>query len=194
MSKVENPLSESTLKDFCDLCNWIYEVWITHRILFDDNPRKAELQKSFGGDALGRLSIVSQEYLLLQIAKLNDNHSSYSGSNLSIKYIVKSGDWPPAVNELANELNKFSENLKIARNKLIAHNDLTTIQSSNSGYGAFDESAGLDYIKNLEKFANLISESLTGESFTFNTLADNDAKGLEQLINSGFDSLHHINK
>ena len=58
MSKVETPLSKSTLKDFCDLCNWIYEVWITHKILFDDNPRKAELQKSLEGNALGRLSIV----------------------------------------------------------------------------------------------------------------------------------------
>jgi hypothetical protein len=65
-------LSPHVAIEFCKLCDWAYQVWLNHRELFAENPRGAELQQSMAADALLRLSKISHEYTLLQIAKLHD--------------------------------------------------------------------------------------------------------------------------
>src|SRR6266705_6778587 len=54
------------------VCHWTYEAWITHRVLFDDNPNGEELRHSKYGPLLGRLSNITADYALLQLAKLHD--------------------------------------------------------------------------------------------------------------------------
>src|SRR5437667_12853122 len=58
-------LSEQTVQDFINICHWTYEAWITHRILFDDNPNGEELRHSKYGPLLGRLSNITADYALL---------------------------------------------------------------------------------------------------------------------------------
>jgi len=41
-------LSARVVDEFCKVCNWTYEVWLTHRDLFNENPRSKELQTSSG--------------------------------------------------------------------------------------------------------------------------------------------------
>ena len=65
-------LSRRVVEEFYKLCDWSFQVWLNHRNLFDDNPRALELQKSMGAEALARLSAISHEYTLHQIAKLHD--------------------------------------------------------------------------------------------------------------------------
>ena len=30
-------MSRDVALKFCDLCNWVYESWVTHKALFDEN-------------------------------------------------------------------------------------------------------------------------------------------------------------
>ena len=80
-------LSHQVVIEFCKLCDWAYQVWLNHRELFDDNPRSAELQKSMAADAFLRLSKISHEYTLLQIAKLHDRAVIAGEVTLGIEYV-----------------------------------------------------------------------------------------------------------
>ncbi len=86
------PISKDIALKFCGLCNWVYEAWITHKLLFDDN----EAQKDSIGKAAAfmvRLSTITQEYSLLQIAKLHDPAIQKNSLNLTVDYMMRFGEW-----------------------------------------------------------------------------------------------------
>src|SRR5438034_5077746 len=118
-------LSEQTVQDFINICHWTYEAWITHRVLFDDNPNGED---SKYGALLGRLSEITADYALLQLAKLHDRAR---GKNLSLEYIIEGGDWDDetetTLRQLHSQLDAFYRQIKPARDKILAHSDLTTI-------------------------------------------------------------------
>lgn len=170
-------LSASIVEEFCKLCGWAYEAWQSHRELFDQNPRAAELQKSWAGDALARLSIISQEYALLQVVKLHDRAVLSGNVTLGIDYIVTYGNWPDSVraqlNALADKLNAFASQLRDARNKSLSHNDLATIVAG-ATLGAFANGADDEYFKVLQEFVNTVHEQVVGGPWPFNDLVKND--------------------
>ncbi len=170
-------LSESVVKKFCEVCGWAYEVWLNHRELFDHNPRAAELQKSWAGDALARLSVISQEYALLQIVKLHDPAEVRGNITLGIDYIVTYGGWSDSVRAhldvLANELNNFASQLRDARNKSLSHNDLAPIVAG-ATLGAFAQGADEKYFEILQEFVNTVHEQVIGGPWPFNDRVKND--------------------
>ena len=85
--------SEIVVYKFCGLCQWAYEAWRTYRVLFDDSPRSAKLRSSTSGEALNRISIITQEYFLLQIYKLHDPASQQGNITLGIDYMIRFGGW-----------------------------------------------------------------------------------------------------
>lgn len=87
-----NPISPDVAERFCKLCGWAYECWVIHKRLFDDNERR---EATIAKAALftTRLSIITQEYSLLQICKLHDPAVQKSTINLTIDYIVRFGAW-----------------------------------------------------------------------------------------------------
>lgn len=174
-------LSASVVLEFCKLCGWAYETWLNHRELFDQNPRAAELQKSWAGDALARLSIISQEYALLQVVKLHDRAVVTGNVTLGIDYIVTYGGWSDSVrahlDALANELNDFASQLRGARNKSLSHNDLATIVAG-APLGAFSNGADDKYFRVLQEFVNTVHEQVIGGPWPFNDLVKNDVAAL----------------
>ena len=86
-------LNDKVVKLFCDNCNWAYEVWCTHKTLFDNNPNKDQLMKSDCQKFFSRLSIITQEYVLLQITKLHDPPVMGGNICLTIGYIIEYGGW-----------------------------------------------------------------------------------------------------
>ena len=131
MTKSMHVLSASVIVEFCKLCDWAHEVWLNHRELFDNNPRATELMNSCAGEEFARLSIISQEYSLLQIRKLHDKAVMNGNHTLGIEYVLTYGCWSNSVRDrlkaLAEELNGFASLLRDTRNKLLSHNDLATI-------------------------------------------------------------------
>jgi hypothetical protein len=170
-------LSASTVVEFCKLCGWVYEAWLNHRELFDQNPRATELQNSCAGDTLARLSVISQEYVLLQIVKLQDRAVVSGNITLGIDYMVTYGGWSASVcaqlDSLAKELNILASQLRYARNKSLSHNDLATIEAG-ATLGAFASGTDEEYFKALQKLVNVIHEQVIGGPYPFNDLVKND--------------------
>ena len=169
--------SHQVATEFCKLCDWAYQVWLNHRHLFDDNPRGPELQKSFAADALLRLSKISHEYTLLQIAKLHDRSVVAGEVTLGIDYILKYGGWEPAtfdqLSSIAARLDQFATNLRSGRNKILSHNDLAAVLSG-APLGDFDKNDDIQYFDALQEFVNLVHESVVGGPFPFEDLVEND--------------------
>jgi len=172
-------LPSRVIEEFCHLCGRAYELWRHHRELFDDNPRHDELNNaSFTGPEFRRLSIISQEYAILQIAKLHDKGVSGSNRTLSIDYVFTQGGWSKAVSErlkpLKDKLDRFAKPLQVARNKILAHSDLYTIEKRHT-LGAFPEGEEEEYFETLEQFVYVVhAEALRGPCTAFDTLVKND--------------------
>ena len=178
-------LSPRVVKEFCKLCDWTFQVWLNHRELFDENPRAVELQKSMGAETLARLNTISQEYTLLQIAKLHDPSVVSGQITLGIEYIVKYGGWDQQLLEklsgLADQLNEFARGLRSVRNKALSHNDLAAILSS-SVLGEFEKGEDVKYFHVLQELVDLVHSEVIGGPSPFDDLVKNDVVALMAII------------
>lgn len=171
-----SPISKETALEFCELCNWAYECWLTHRRLFDDN---CAINETIGKSKYftSRLSVITQEYSLLQICKLHDPAIQKANQNLSIGYIVEFGDWGPEstrIRKIELQLRGFFERIKLVRNKLLSHNDLETLMSS-VALGEFPTGADEQYFAALQELANEVHMKWIDGPYPFNDLAGADA-------------------
>jgi hypothetical protein len=178
MAKPMHSLSDSVVKAFCALCNRAHELWLNHLELFDNNPRRDELMKSIASCELKRLSVISQEYGLLQLFKLHDKAIVNGKTTLGIDYVLTYGDWSDSVRlrlkELAKELNDFAEKeLRDARNKILSHNDLAAILADAS-MGEFADGDTEKYFKALQDFVNIIHSQVVGGPYPFSNTVKNE--------------------
>lgn len=172
-----NPISPDVAKQFCELCNWAYECWITHKRLFDENER-AETTIGRVKYFTARLSVITQEYSLLQICKLHDPAVQKGAVNITIDYIVRFGDWgldTDRINGYVRHLTSLFEKLKSARNKVLAHNDLEAIMGS-AALGEFPEGLDDEYFSALQELVNAVHEKWLDGIFPFNDLAGADVE------------------
>lgn len=178
-------LSPFVTIEFCKLCGWTYETWLNHRELFDENVRAPELQESFAGDTLGRLNVISQEYSLLQIAKLHDRAVTSGKITLSLEYVMTYGAWSPAVREkldaLEMKLSAFAGQLRDARNKSLSHNDLASVVAG-ATLGSFARGEDEAYFRALQEFVNIIHDEVVGGPWPFNDLVKNDVAGFLSML------------
>ena len=171
--------SPIVVEQFYVLCNRAYRDWRLHKILFDDNPRKKELETSVPG--LVYFSELSQESILLQIAKLHDPLIVQGHVTLGIEYMVRYGGWlkktKTQLHELQAQLNELDKKIRPARNKVLSHNDLESILI---GGIVGDFSAGMDdkYFKTLQEFVDVIHVSAIGRPMPFSEDAGRVATGL----------------
>ena len=179
------PFSQSVALEFCKLCGWAYEAWLNHRELFDLNPRTAELQKSFAGEELARLSVISQEYSLLQIAKLHDPAVVSGKVTLGIDYVVTYGSWSPETRKklesLRADLNKLGGQLRDARNKSLSHNDLAQIVAGVT-LGEFNSGEDESYFQSLQKLVDIVHGEVLGGPWPFNDLVKNDVAAFMAIL------------
>lgn len=172
-----NPISPDVAKQFCELCNWAYECWVMHKRLFDENE-KTETTIAKAKYFTSRLSVITQEYSLLQICKLHDSAIQRSAVNITIDYIVRFGDWGEDTNKInqhAELLTALFHKLKSARNKLLAHNDLETIMGA-TALGGFPEGLDDEYFTALQELVNTVHERWHGGPYPFNDLAGADVE------------------
>jgi hypothetical protein len=177
MTKSAHALSATVVRDFCALCDKAHEYWLNHLELFDNNPRNDELMKSIARPEWIRLSIISQEYSLLQVRKLHDPAVMSGKITLGIDYMLKYGGWSDSVRsrlgELANELGGLADKLKDVRNKILAHNDLATIVAG-AGLGNFADGDDEKYFRALQDFVNIVHGEVIGGPLPFCNLVKND--------------------
>lgn len=179
-----NPLSDQVAKKFCELCNWAYEVWCTHRKLFDDNTFQ---EQTIGKSTYftNRLSIITQEYCLQQIVKLHDRAIMRDSINLTIDFIKRFGEWDDDEKEkvasICDRLNVLFNKIKTARNKVIAHNDLETLIQGET-LGDFPENLDRQYFQALQELADIVHSKWIGGPYPFNDLAEADVEEFLALM------------
>lgn len=172
-----NPISPDVAKQFCELCNWAYECWMTHKRLFDKN-RRTEANIARAKYFTSRLSVITQEYALLQICKLHDPAVQRGAVNITIDYVVRFGDWgrdSDRINSHVQHMRSLFEKLQSARNKVLAHNDLEAIMES-TAFGEFPEGLDDEYFSELQKLVNAVHEKWIGGICPFNDLAGADVE------------------
>jgi hypothetical protein len=170
-----NLISEDVALSFCRMCNWTYETWVTHKLLFDQN-RTPERNIGKATAFTSRLSSITQEYCLLQISKLHDPAIQGNSANLTIDYIIRFGDWGERekdMRRMQSTLLGLWERIKTVRNKSLAHNDLETLMAD-VPLGGFPEGADDEYIAALQELVNEVHEKWVGGPFPFNDLVRND--------------------
>ena len=178
-------IDKKTAREFCELCNWAYEAWVTHKCLFDDNPAP-ETNIGVSPWFTERLSVITQEYALLQIVKLHDPWKQSSLKNLTIDYMVKFGDWgadEPVVHEIADRLEDLSAKIRPARNKMLSHNDLDTV-IRNASLGDFAEGDDDKYFAALQELVNTMHDRWVGGPYPFNDLAKADVREFLSYLES----------
>jgi hypothetical protein len=177
MTKSTHALSASVVLEFCGLCNRAHELWLNHLELFDKNPRLTELMNSIAKDEFIRLSIISQEYSLLQVVKLHDPAVMKGNITLGINYVLTYGGWSDSVRacltKLKAKLDCFASQLLDVRNKILSHNDLATIVAG-ATLGEFDEGADGKYFKALQEFVNIVHGEVIGVPYPFSETVKSD--------------------
>jgi len=181
-----DPISKDIAVKFCGLCDWVYGTWVTHKTLFDENKTpKDNIGKAVAFTS--RLSMITQEYSLQQIAKLHDPAIQGNSLNLTIEYMVRFGEWGARKDEIerihARLLNLW-KCLKQARNKALAHNDLETLMAD-TVHGSFPEGADNSYFDALQDLVNEVHEKWVGGPYPFNDLAKADAQEFLALLERG---------
>jgi len=182
-SKMMEQNIQSLVKSFCLIANWTYECWQTHKILFENNS-VINYELGHFPHFSERVSIIIQEYSILQICKLHESMNNKRPS-LTLDYVIGQGEWGSdfeQLQELNNNLNNFYLKLKIARDKIIAHSDAETY-AKESTLGAFIHGEDCRYFSDLQTAVNIIHENTCGGPYPFNDLASSDAK--EFILNFG---------
>jgi len=172
-------LSNKVIEEFRKLCDWAYVSWSMRKSLFDENPDSKYLKNPRYSGVIEHLSAIMQEHWLLQLAKLHDPAIQSKATNLSIAYIIEYGCWDSNTdNELKrlqkemeqfyrpNQQNKENKQIETARNKILSHNDLTSILAGDD-LGTFQAGDDIKYFKCLQDFVNLIYEKTIGGSYLF---------------------------
>jgi hypothetical protein len=154
---------------------------------FEDDPRTATIGSAGHGHFLYNLSIVSQEYALLQMSKLHDPACQQKRVNLTIEYVIEYGGWDAETKRnllrLASELGELYAHIQAARNRTIAHNDLATILDD-TPLGAFPAGADDSYFAKLEEFASIVQQEVAGYALPFDHFAQTDVAMLLKALAS----------
>ncbi len=133
--------------------------------------------KSIASCELKRLSVISQEYSLLQVIKLHDKAVMNGNVTLGIDYVLKYGGWSDSVRsrleELARKLDGFASQLRDVRNKILSHYDLATILAG-APLGSFAKGEDEKYFEALQEFVNIVYGEVIGGPYPFNNLVKND--------------------
>ena len=171
--------SKKVADKFCDSCKWLHQSWQTRKYLFDENPSIDSLKKPHYADFFLRLNFILQEYWIQQLAKLHDPAVQYGHKNLSIDYMIDCGQWDAqtkaGLSALRAKMTHFETKLREARNKIISHNDLSTILQM-TDFGKFNQGDDVEYFNHLYKFASIVSQRVLGKIFLYDDLVKNDVQ------------------
>ena len=164
---IEPPKREEAVI-FCDLCQYIFSIWVTYSNLLENIPESLEKERGINlnefletppGRCMRILNSTTLEHLILQIAKLHDPVITGKNENLCIDLFVSHLDWSneekTGIKKIREGLFRFYEfNIEV-RNKILAHND-RGIFRTNASLGSFPRGEDEKYFSLLAEFCTLI--------------------------------------
>jgi cation transport regulator ChaC len=171
---------------FCEDCIWVHAMRDHFKALFESGDKRKSLLQECAKTFFGDLSLVLQEYLLLQIAKILDPHSSGAGkTNLTANYLL-SLNWDSgtkaALEVEAVALNAFREKIAAARNKLLSHTDVQA-RVEGAELGEFLPEEEEQFWAALQRFVDAAHEDAIGGPCPIDSAApEGDASSLIQVL------------
>lgn len=106
---------------------WTYECWKMYNTIIEYEVGIEEAEGIWD-----KIGLIISEYVLLQIAKINDPAESNRNNNLSlewfIKVCVKSNKATQLYEKFRSDNRDFIAAVKTVRHKVISHSDLATYQ------------------------------------------------------------------
>lgn len=170
--------SDKTIEKFFGLCDWLIQTYEFRKHLFDENPNECELRKPRHAHFFYRIHTVFQESWIYQLAKLHDPAVQGGNINLTLDYIVEYGGWSTEfkdeLGDIKRRLDILYPSIKVARNKLLSHNDYKTLIGPDVAFGTFEEGEDVVYFDALKEFCEKVSQKVFGEPFVYDDLVEND--------------------
>ncbi|WP_299267399.1 hypothetical protein [uncultured Psychrosphaera sp.] len=170
--------TEVVVKEFFKICDWLFQTYQMRKYLFDENPNVNKIRAPRHEHFFYRIQEVFQESWLHQLAKLHDPAVQGGNINLSLDYIIEFGGWneeeKSKLCSCVKEMESISKSVKKARNKLLSHNDLKTITEGVGEYGSFKSGEDIFYFNSLNKFCEIVSQSVLNQPFVYDDLVQND--------------------
>jgi hypothetical protein len=180
--------SKEVIKEFETLCMWVHQSWQTRKCLFDNASNLAAFQQPHYEHFFFRLHRITQEHWMQEVAKLHDPAGKPGHYNLSVNYIVECGDWDRDIKArligLHEKMLPFAMKMKPPRNKLTAHNDVSTILAATE-LGKFDSGEDIEYFANLKAFVEIIVNTVLGEHFDYDNAVPADVDLFADAFNRG---------
>jgi hypothetical protein len=170
--------STKTIEKFFGLCDWLIQTYEFRKCLFDDNQDVAVLREARHEHFFYRIHVIFQESWMHQLAKLHDPAVMGGNINLTLEYIIQFGGWEADFKQELLDLKKDMDVLypfiKVARNKLLSHNDYKTMIGPDEALGEFAEGEDINYFNALKEFCEKLSQKVLNESFVYDDLVIND--------------------
>lgn len=176
------------LISFGDHCNWTWDCFQIATAYCNAEDIHGWCQ------ADSYLVSILREYFLLQIAKIHDPKESSGHPNHSLDYlVVRYGlERDPLVAAFKNENAELIESVCQARKKVIAHNDLNSLNSARR-FGVFNDGAPDNYFRSLHQvMARLYEMAGIGPFPEWPCFAQQDAEEFLEVVRSAQRSRHGI--
>jgi hypothetical protein len=174
--------AKEIVERFCGHVHWLVRVRHIFKVLFEDEqPSCRTLMEQTASSFFADLNRILQEYLLLECAKITDPAATGNHENFTVAYLIENIRWPsdeailgkltslPDDHKgLLQELKSlraiarcFRRDIKLARNKLLAHLDMSAVLSSKP-LGEFPEGKDEIFFCALQKLCNITHEACFG--------------------------------
>jgi hypothetical protein len=158
---------QKQIKLFICLATRIFVSYYNFRKLFEVKNSR-EIVMEIAPEFFRLLNDLLIRDFFLETAKLIENENYQYKKNITVKLIVNMPMWNE---EQRKKLNKYNEDLEVlkiqmkkARHKIIAHNDLATYEDDTiESLGEFDIGLDKKFISTLEEFCNYIHKEAFGE-------------------------------
>lgn len=175
---------------FCKECAWARIVYDQYSKLFEQGDVRLNLLDKIASTFFRDLSEIMKDYLLAQICKLTDPAKTLGKPNLTADYLIEYLPWTPDKKEelaqISLKLSSFRKHIVHARNKILAHNDLTTSLDVNT-LGAFPEGEEKVFWENLQDFVNVAYGHYFGSPYPIDAISQYDADDLINALKKSVD-------
>jgi hypothetical protein len=155
-SSLIEPASKEDIEYFCVHCVQAYAAYRNQKILHANQETLEKTARTFFGDINGILI----DHMILQVCKMTDPDQDFQGNkNLTILFFINgaSDDTRSQLEPIGKTITKFTNELKPARNKILAHIDRETVLKGEN-LGAASDAEWDKFWSDLEEFLKILRD------------------------------------
>ena len=173
------------VRQFCCLAGDITTQWEFQRRLSEHWDKNNTLKNARFGNFSPYMNGIIVDSWFLSVARLHDSACMQGHANVSVDFIVGHPQLDAStrvqLKQFVNPMDTFAAYIRKPRNKLLAHNDLTSNMSVGN-LGAFPLGEDEKYIAHLRRFVGIVSIHICNEPFVYDSLSVNDVDAVVAVL------------